>query len=995
MAVHIYKFLSACLVAWIVLFQACQGRGDLSFPSSETGNHPVDSAADTPRPVTDFLFNELTDLTEDIPRTLDNFNFKTVIDTEISIQLRLYDGLTPSSVSPQAVVLLRDGAERLLWAGVTDAAGYIHGAVSLPAAVGTASLYIYKDRFGERTVTITDLAKIKKLDRSLYVQKAAGLPFVAAAKLQFAPSPAFDISGPALSLVDSDADAVPDAFDDFPLDPARAFKIRVPAEQYFTISFEDLFPVVGDGDYNDFTGRYGLTQVLNSQNKIVEILGDADAIARLAGYAHRFGLVIRFPGVSATLDTHRAGATCNGISSASQNVTGLANIVFFERTDQAFTGPTGHHSFFTLHFNTPVNPDGIDLPPYDPYVYVHNTGKDVHLIGKPQLPGSQNPAQPVGFRDANGFPWAILVPSSYKYPKEGMFIENAYPQFAAWRQSLGQTNQDWYNFPVANNVIAQQPVISCNAALQVQTTIPADNEALLPVNTVVRIFFNQSIDATTVNYQTVKVMQGNAALSGTLHVSANELQFIPTYDLTPGTQYSIRASGSIKSVTGDPLQNEFVSNFSTEVSASASEIRELDIYTEGSGAVFTPFGGDIYFGAAQTYFGTELWKSDGTYHGTTQVRDIFAGDSSSAPEAITALGNRLLFSAAHPVYGRELFFSDGSMFGTDLVFDHAQGISGGSPSGFKAAGPWLFYVVDDGTHGRELWKSDGSSAAIVRDINQVSTGAGLTAGSVPSELTVLNDKLVFVADDGAHGRELWLSDGSDAGTTILKDLRTGIASSTPQSLTVSSGKIYFSAYDAVFGNELFETDGTASGTQLKSDIYAGGSSSFPTRLIDVQGKLFFVATGEGTGGELYCLAGGNPKLTKDITLGSLSTYFGEMVAFNDVLLFVRTGVAGGDEIWRSDCTESGTYMIRKLNPGNIQYMTSYLNRIYFSANDGLNGQELWKTDGTFAGTLMVRNIKAGVASSNPANLTASGNRLYFRISDPFSAFPEALWKYEP
>ncbi len=997
----IRRWLLAALAA---LALACSGKGNLSLTADKITEPPVDTAADVPRPESEYLYSELTDVSADIPRTADNFNFKTVVDTEIALQLRFYDDLKPVEISGNAVVLLRDASGRLLWAGVTDAAGALTGSTTLPAAIGATTIYIYKDRFGERSITVNEIGKIKKLARSLYVQKTAatsatltGQPTAIAVGSKTSASP--NLIGSNLSLIDGDADSVPDAFDDFPLDASRAFAIKIPAEQYFTISFEDLFPVVGDGDYNDFTGRYGIVHVLNAQNQLVEITGNADAIARLAGYRHRFGLVIRFPGYAATLDTHKSGSTCNATASSSQTVSNLANVNFFESTNLAFTNGVGHHTAFTLHFNSPIPQSAVDLPPYDPYVYVHNTGKDVHLIGKPALPGSLNPAVPVGFRDSNGFPWAMLVPNNYKYPKEGMFIENAYPQFALWRQSLGQTNQDWYNYPVAGKVVAQPATTTCLAALQVQSTIPANNDGLLPVNSIIRIFFNQSINPQTVNYQTVSVLAGASPITGNLSVSANEITFVPTYDLTPGFTYSIRVTPLLKSVIGDTLQGDFLSTFSTEIVASASEVRELDIYAEGNGPVFLASGTDLYFGASQQNFGTELWKSDGSYFGTLQVRDLAGGDSSALPQNLTAFGGRLLFNATHPVYGSELFSSDGTLFGTDLVRDINAIYSGAvtesaNPSTLTVWNNKLFFVADDGVHGKELWSYDGTVASIVADLNLLVSGSA-TGSSNPTDFTPLGQQLVFVADDGVHGRELFSSDGTAAGTALLKDLRAGLASATPQYLTASAGKVYFAAYDAISGNELFETDGTTAGTKLTSDIYAGGSSSFPSRLIDLQGRLFFTATGEGTGTELYCLVNGNPTLTKDITLGNLSTYFGEMFAYGPVLLFVRTGLADGDELWRSDCTDAGTFMIRKLNPGNFRYLTAFAGRVYFSADDGLNGQELWKTDGTFTGTLLVRNIKPGSSSSNPSNLTASGNRLYFRIYDPFSAFPEALWKYEP
>jgi hypothetical protein len=95
---------------------------------------------------------------------------------------------------------------------------------------------------------------------------------------------------------------------------------------------------------------------------------------------------------------------------------------------------------------------------HDPYLYVHDTGCDVHLIGMPPLPNSQNPNDPDGFRDANGFPRALLVPSNWGYPIELTHIETAYDDFDDWRTIEGADFSDWYLRPNDEHVI--HPVVS-------------------------------------------------------------------------------------------------------------------------------------------------------------------------------------------------------------------------------------------------------------------------------------------------------------------------------------------------------------------------------------------------------------------------------------------------------------------------------------------------------------------------------------------------------
>src|SRR4051794_37537409 len=125
---------------------------------------------------------------------------------------------------------------------------------------------------------------------------------------------------------------------------------------------------------------------------------------------------------------------------------------------------------------------------------------------------------------------------------------------------------------------------------------------------------------------------------------------------------------------------------------------------------------------------------------------------------------------------------------------------GSGPDGLTAVNGALYFSADDGVHGRELWRSDGTAAGtrLVRDIRP-----GADPGAT-SWLTDVGGVLYFSADDGVHGRELWRSDRA-TGTTMVRDINPGVARGAPDQLTALNGTLYFGANDGVHGTELWRT----------------------------------------------------------------------------------------------------------------------------------------------------------------------------------------------
>jgi ELWxxDGT repeat protein len=440
---------------------------------------------------------------------------------------------------------------------------------------------------------------------------------------------------------------------------------------------------------------------------------------------------------------------------------------------------------------------------------------------------------------------------------------------------------------------------------------------------------------------------------------------------------------------------------------SASLVADIVPGPDSSGpGRLTNVNGTLFFGAA-----SGLWKSDGTAAGTVLVADVPAG-------GLTSVNGRLFFSST----GGDLWTSDGTTAGTVLLKEFNSG-DGHSVQSLTGVGGTLFFVGYDTTTGYELWKSDGTAAGtvLVKDIytggTTYQTGSGkvghlkitIPHSSNPSSLTNVNGTLYFAAYDGTDGAELWKSDGTAAGTVMVKDISPRSGSSSPNDLINVNGLLYFMADDGTHGQELWRTDGTAGGTVLVNDINPGSASAFgwgeEPAPANVNGTLYFVADDGTHGRELWNSDGtaAGTVLVNDINPGSANSSAACLTNANGTLFFIADDGVHGAELWKSNGTAAGTVLVKDIIPGSGTtffnnpepngQLTNVNGLVYFVADNGTNGSELWQSDGTAAGTLMVQDIYPGGTGSNPSDLTSMNNKLYFAATDPIHG--TELWDPPP
>ena len=201
-----------------------------------------------------------------------------------------------------------------------------------------------------------------------------------------------------------------------------------------------------------------------------------------------------------------------------------------------------------------------------------------------------------------------------------------------------------------------------------------------------------------------------------------------------------------------------------------------------------------------------LWYSDGTPDGTERLGKTPLVDpilhADSLPHALGFAGRTFLFGAVDSSHGVELWRTDGTVAGTGMLLDIAPGPGSSFPSGGATRGDRVLFFADDGEHGPEPWISDGTPAgtALVSDIQPGPLGSRTRYDADPQ---TIGNAFIFDATDGEHGFELWQSDGTTAGTTMLQDIAADARSSTPDNFIVSGDHLFFTANDNVHGRELW------------------------------------------------------------------------------------------------------------------------------------------------------------------------------------------------
>lgn len=439
------------------------------------------------------------------------------------------------------------------------------------------------------------------------------------------------------------------------------------------------------------------------------------------------------------------------------------------------------------------------------------------------------------------------------------------------------------------------------------------------------------------------------------------------------------------------------------------------------------------------------------------VKDIRPGTAPSIVGEMYEYDGRLFFSAftstAHPNAHRFIYASDGTELGTvNLTVDYTVPLFNDlahNPDSnitfFMADSDLYFEVKNNNTNERTLQKIVGNSTmcSTVYSISYATAinsfdarftepifvnnqivfnplDAGSAVGVEPhmfdvlnpsnsgifkdiysgppssaaSGFTLFNGEYYFSANDGvSHGREIWKTDGTSAGTVFYLDVITGINGSNPEQFNVVGSNLTFVADHDTVGRELFKTNGSGN-LGLIRNIHPTGDSN-PLDITNIDNTLYFSADNGSVGRELW-KSNGNTSLgttlVKDINASGDSNPSKFIKIGTDIFFIADDGI-NGVELWKTDGSPVGTDMVKNINPtgsSNPDNLIDYNGNLYFTANDGTNGTELWISDGTTAGTMMIELNTSGDAIAS--HLIVFNNELYLS-ADGGNGAGQELWAY--
>lgn len=333
----------------------------------------------------------------------------------------------------------------------------------------------------------------------------------------------------------------------------------------------------------------------------------------------------------------------------------------------------------------------------------------------------------------------------------------------------------------------------------------------------------------------------------------------------------------------------------------------------------TPFGANtVLFKGTDSTGLAGLWISDGTAGGTSEIS--VSGASSSGifsppfffPD-FTVLGTMALFAGVDSGGHNNLWVTDGTSLGTSELSVAAANSSFFNPGKMQVLGNHVLFVANDSGGTPNLFVSDGTSAGSSELSVTGRDLSGLFTNFANPDFTVLGTDALFVGYDSRGDANLWVTDGTSGGTSELSVAGAFSAGLfAPQGFfadfTPLGGNLLFRGYDSSHNLNLWTTDGTAKGTSELSVSGVASCGLNPANLTVFGSEVLFSGT-DASGNDNLWITDGTAAGTSEIkavsnSAGGLNP--SNFSAFSDVMLFDGIDAGGRPSLWVTDGAPEGT-----------------------------------------------------------------------------------------
>lgn len=455
-------------------------------------------------------------------------------------------------------------------------------------------------------------------------------------------------------------------------------------------------------------------------------------------------------------------------------------------------------------------------------------------------------------------------------------------------------------------------------------------------------------------------------VNGPSHALSFSFMLNGSFDYAPSTGYY--GSDSFTYKVTDNLGDFSIATVQLTMLQKSTFVKDITPSGSSDFQAMVDVNGMLFFTVVDSLNETHLWKSDGTTSGTVLLHS-FGIDNKVAD--LTNVNGTLFFSAKDSS-GTQVWKSDG-LPGTGHTQRAFPALNFSVPGDFTVLNNTLFFTATTSATGKEVWHTTINNTSVA--VQSVVAG---TVGSSPHDLTIHDGALYFIARSGGVDK-IWKTNGT---TLTAIDSSFGNTTTLPQNLTSVENTLFFTAMDSSGDVELWQWDGTIA--SIAANINPNGSSN-PTNLTQVGGNLFLIAdTGTAVRHLRFSPTQSlitNVNSTHILSLMELTPI--QMTVAGGKLFYVGNSDGTSDQLWVSGISTQEA----RLTSGNsnVANLTEINGLLFFTANDGIHGNELWRTDGTVAGTFLVIDTNpSGDGTFGP--LIDSGSKLYYLADDSTNGF---------